>query len=66
MIGSVDLPFALVFMGLSAIFASFWIAPSYAAVQNLVPQHWRTQASALMLLAINLLGMGLGPRLSAC
>ena len=62
-VGSVDLPFALVFMGLSAVFASFWIAPSYAAVQNLVPQHWRTQASALMLLAINLLGMGLGPLL---
>jgi len=57
------LPFALVFMGLSAIFASFWIAPSYAAVQNLVPQYWRTQASAMMLLAINLLGMGLGPLL---
>ena len=34
-IGGADLPFALVFMGLSAIFASFWIAPSYAAVQNL-------------------------------
>lgn len=61
--GEVDVPFALVFMGLSAVFASFWIAPSYAAVQNLVPQYWRTQASALMLLAINLLGMGLGPLL---
>ena len=61
--GDVDAPFALVFMGLSAVFASFWIAPSYAAVQNLVPQYWRTQASALMLLAINLLGMGLGPLL---
>ena len=61
--GDVDLPFALVFMALSAVFASFWIAPSYAAVQNLVPQCWRTQASALMLLAINLLGMGLGPLL---
>ena len=62
-LGGADLPFALVFMGLSAIFASFWIAPSYAAVQNLVPQYWRTQASAMMLLAINLLGMGLGPLL---
>ena len=62
-VGEVDVPFALVFMGLSAVFASFWIAPSYAAVQNLVPQYWRTQASALMLLAINLLGMGLGPLL---
>ena len=61
--GTIDVPFALVFMGLSAVFASFWIAPSYAAVQNLVPQYWRTQASALMLLAINLLGMGLGPLL---
>ena len=61
--GEVDVPFALLFMGLSAVFASFWIAPSYAAVQNLVPQYWRTQASALMLLAINLLGMGLGPLL---
>lgn len=61
--GDVDLPFALIFMALSAVFASFWIAPSYAAVQNLVPQCWRTQASALMLLAINLLGMGLGPLL---
>lgn len=62
-LGDVDVPFALVFMALSAVFASFWIAPSYAAVQNLVPQYWRTQASALMLLAINLLGMGLGPLL---
>lgn len=61
--GTIDFPFALIFMALSAVFASFWIAPSYAAVQNLVPQYWRTQASALMLLAINLLGMGLGPLL---
>ena len=61
--GTIDVPFALIFMALSAVFASFWIAPSYAAVQNLVPQYWRTQASALMLLAINLLGMGLGPLL---
>jgi len=54
-------PVALVFMFLSAIFASFWIAPSYAAVQNLVPAHWRTQAAALLLFILNLLGMGLGP-----
>jgi len=48
-------------MGVAAVFACFWIAPSYAAVQNLVPPHWRTQASALLLLAINLVGLGLGP-----
>lgn len=59
--GSNTVPVALVFMGLSAVFACFWVAPSYAAVQNLVPGHWRTQASALLLLVFNLLGLGLGP-----
>ena len=50
-LGDTVFPVALVFMLFSAIFASFWIAPSYAAVQNLVPAHWRTQAAALLLLA---------------
>lgn len=63
LIGSKQVPVALLFMALSAIFACFWIAPSYAAVQNLVPSHWRTQASALLLLVFNLLGLGLGPLL---
>ena len=62
-IGPRAFPVALVFMFLSAIFASFWIAPSYAAVQNLVPAHWRTQAAALLLFILNLLDMGLGPLL---
>jgi len=61
MLGDTVFPVALVFMFFSAIFASFWIAPSYAAVQNLVPAHWRTQAAALLLFILNLLGMGLGP-----
>ena len=61
MLGDKVFPVALVFMFFSAIFASFWIAPSYAAVQNLVPAHWRTQAAALLLFILNLLGMGLGP-----
>jgi len=61
MLGDKIFPVALVFMFFSAIFASFWIAPSYAAVQNLVPTHWRTQAAALLLFILNLLGMGLGP-----
>ncbi len=61
MLGDKVFPVALVFMFFSAIFASFWIAPSYAAVQNLVPTHWRTQAAALLLFILNLFGMGLGP-----
>ena len=61
--GSTSLPTALIFMALGSVFACFWIAPSYAAVQNLVPGHLRTQASALLLLVFNLLGLGLGPLL---
>ena len=61
MLGDRPFPVALVFMFFSAIFASFWIAPSYAAVQNLVPAHWRAQAAALLLFILNLLDMGLGP-----
>ena len=60
-LGDTTVPVALLFMMLSALFAASWVAPSYAAVQNLVPPHWRTQASALLLLTLNLLGMGLGP-----
>jgi MFS family permease len=60
-LGDTTVPVALFFMMLSALFAASWVAPSYAAVQNLVPPHWRTQASALLLLTLNLLGMGLGP-----
>jgi MFS family permease len=56
-------PTAILFMAASSVFAGCWIGPTYAAVQNLVPPYWRTQASALLLLAFNLLGMGLGPLL---
>jgi len=60
-LGERQIPFALPFMLVSSVFGSFWIAPAYAAVQNLVPQHWRTQAAALLLFVFNLLGLGLGP-----
>ena len=52
---------AVVFMLFGGLFASFWIGPTYAAVQNLAPVNKRTQASALLLLVLNLIGMGLGP-----
>jgi MFS family permease len=62
-IGSKDVPVAIFIMAISSIFAGFWVGPTYAAVQNLVPPYWRAQASALLLLAFNLLGMGFGPLL---
>lgn len=61
LIGDLHVPVAIVFMLFGGMFASFWIGPTYAAVQNLAPANKRTQASAMLLLMLNLIGMGLGP-----
>ena len=50
-------------MFFASIFAAFWVGPTYAAVQNLVEPRWRSQASAILLMVFNLLGMGFGPLL---
>jgi MFS family permease len=63
LIGTKAVPVAILIMAVSSVFAGFWVGPTYAAVQNLVPPYWRAQASALLLLAFNLLGMGFGPLL---
>ncbi len=44
-----------------AIVLATYFAPTFAVVQNLVDLRMRASASALMFLAINLFGQGLGP-----
>jgi MFS family permease len=45
-----------------AIFiVSTWFAPTQATVQSIAPKHMRATASAIVLLSINLIGLGLGP-----
>ncbi|AMO54449.1 spinster family MFS transporter [Endozoicomonas montiporae] len=56
-----NVPVAILFMMCSTLLAGFWVGPTYAAAQNLTPPECRAQASALLLLAFNLLGMGFGP-----
>ncbi len=56
-----QVPVATLFMIAGGIVAAFWIGPTYAAIQNLSPDHMRTQASAILLLVFNLVGMGIGP-----
>jgi MFS family permease len=36
-------------------------APVYAAVQSIVPPHMRAMAAAVLLLVLNLVGLGFGP-----
>ena len=62
-LGDYRIPHAVAFMFLGGIVSSFWVGPTYAAIQTLTPEHLRSQASALLLLLLNLIGMGLGPLL---
>ncbi len=60
-LGEYRVPVAVVFLFFGGVVSSFWIGPTYAAIQTLTPSHLRSQASALLLLLLNLIGMGLGP-----
>jgi len=68
------LPFALLFLlwpdggGMlwyapAVVLGTFYPAPCYALAQNLVPPHMRGTSSAVMLLAITIIGLGVGPQL---
>jgi predicted MFS family arabinose efflux permease len=44
-----------------SVFYSFYFAPTFGVIQNLVEPRMRASAAALMLLLINICGQGLGP-----
>lgn len=46
---------------IAAIFAGAYLGPSFAMIQHLAPVRLRSTWAALSLLAINLIGLGLGP-----
>jgi hypothetical protein len=52
---------AVVYLFIGGIVSSFWIGPTYAAIQALTPNHRRFQASALLLFILDLICMGLSP-----
>ena len=62
-LAGISVPVAMLFTFVGGIVASFWIGPTYAAIQTLAPPTMRTQASAVFLFMFNLLGLGFGPLL---
>ena len=44
------------------ILGSFWLGPTFAMTQTLVRPQMRAVASAVLLLIVNLIGLGLGPQ----
>lgn len=42
---------------------NFFMGPTYAVMQRLVPEHMRATVLAVVLLLVNLIGMGIGPQI---
>ena len=57
-----DLTSALLVYLVPAFFAGFYLAPTFAMIQQLVPVEMRSVAAAICLFLLNIIGMGLGPQ----
>jgi MFS family permease len=59
---SVGSPMAAIgIMTIPVLLGTLWYGPVYATAQSIVDPHMRATASAVLLLIINLIGLGLGP-----
>jgi predicted MFS family arabinose efflux permease len=54
---------ALALYSLQVFLSTFWMGPTFATVQALAEPRMRAQAAALILLTVNVIGMGLGPQI---
>jgi len=54
-------PIALAFLAVPTFLNYFYLTPAVTLVQNSVPARQRTLAGAVLLLIMNLIGLGLGP-----
>ena len=57
-----ELQSALLLYLIPAFFGGFYLAPTFAMVQQLVPVQMRSVAAAICLFLLNIIGMGLGPQ----
>jgi predicted MFS family arabinose efflux permease len=62
-LGNHAIPVAIVFYCLGGFVGSWWAAPTYVAIQELVEPQQRTLVCAVLLFIMNLIGFGLGPLL---
>lgn len=57
-----DFNSALIVYPVPAFFAGFYLAPTFAMIQTLVPVRMRSVAAAICLFLLNIIGMGFGPQ----
>ncbi|WP_411816357.1 spinster family MFS transporter [Hyphococcus sp. DH-69] len=52
---------AIFLLALQAVVNALWFGPVFATAQTIVPRHVRATATAVLMLVVNLIGLGLGP-----
>lgn len=52
---------ALMLLAIPNLFNAMWFGPVHATQQGVAPPHMRATATALLLLVLNLIGLGVGP-----
>lgn len=60
-VGAPGWPAAMGFLAVAVFLCSFYLTPAVALVQNFIPANQRTLGGAVLLLVMNLIGLGLGP-----
>ena len=60
-ISGFTIPTTIIIYCIASFIGSWWAAPTYVAVQELVAPNQRTLACAILLFTMNLIGFGLGP-----
>lgn len=63
MVGEQSIPNAIWLFCLASLTGSWWAAPTFVAIQEVVPPNQRTLACAILLFVMNMVGFGLGPLL---
>ena len=56
-----DAGFALLLLAVPSLFNAMWFGPVHTTQQSVVPKEMRATATAVLLLILNLIGLGLGP-----
>ncbi|MBO6701965.1 MAG: MFS transporter [Pseudomonadales bacterium] len=57
-----DFTNAILIYLIPAFFGGFYLAPTFAMIQSLVPPEMRAVAAAITLFMLNIIGMGIGPQ----
>lgn len=62
-IGGYEIPTAIAIYCIASFTGSWWAAPTFVAIQEMVAPNQRTLVCAILLLVMNLIGFGCGPLL---